>query len=408
MAEKITVYQCPACTGPLHYDGKIGKLQCDYCGSTYSTEEIEALYKKQNESAVKSDQEAQKKAAAAGEKAAAEAAAAGMSAEAAANGGWGSDAAHMRAYNCTSCGAELICDDTTAATSCPYCGNPTVIPSKFAGVDRPDYLIPFKVDKQQAIQAFKEYYKGRKLLPRSFASDNHIEEIKGVYVPFWMFSGKVDGAADYEARKEERRRAGDEEIVRTEFFDVHREGSMHFDKIPVDASTKMPDDLMDSIEPFDYKEMRPFGMEYMPGYLANKYDVSKEESRGRATERATNTFRSALQNTVKGYNSVSVRNHHEKTKLQLAGADLSVRHERTERQDDRRLTGVKTQTGGLGDRRICGCVRDPSLPDTQAAGRQYADQRRGGLHRGGDHRGRDEQQYETGRKEPLGGRLCRR
>ena len=313
MAEKITVYQCPACTGPLHYDGKIGKLQCDYCGSTYSTEEIEALYKKQNESAVKSDQEAQKKAAAAEEKAAAEAAAAGMSAEAAANGGWGSDAAHMRAYNCTSCGAELICDDTTAATSCPYCGNPTVIPSKFAGVDRPDYLIPFKVDKQQAIQAFKEYYKGRKLLPRSFASDNHIEEIKGVYVPFWMFSGKVDGAADYEARKEERRRAGDEEIVRTEFFDVHREGSMRFDKIPVDASTKMPDDLMDSIEPFDYKELRPFGMEYMPGYLANKYDVSKEESRGRATERATNTFRSALQNTVKGYNSVSVRNHHEKT-----------------------------------------------------------------------------------------------
>jgi DNA-directed RNA polymerase subunit RPC12/RpoP len=311
MAEKITVYQCPACTGPLHFDGKIGKLKCDYCGSAYTTEEMEALYKDKNENAVKSDQEAQKKADAAEEKAAKEAAEAGMSQEEA--GGWGSDAAHMRAYNCTNCGAELICDETTAATSCPYCGSPTVIPSKFAGVDRPDYLIPFKVDKKQAISAFKEYYKGRKLLPRSFESDNHIEEIKGVYVPFWMFSGTVEGAADYDARKEDRRRAGDEEIVRTEYFDVHREGTMRFEKIPVDASTKMPDDLMDSIEPFDYKELRPFAMEYMPGYLANKYDVDRKESRARASERATSTFRSALQNTVKGYSSVSVKDHHEKT-----------------------------------------------------------------------------------------------
>ena len=180
----------------------------------------------------------------------------------------------MRAYNCTTCGAELICDETTAATSCPYCGNPSVIPGKFAGVDRPDYVIPFKVDKKQAVSSFKEYYKGRLLLPRSFESDNHIEEIKGVYVPFWMFSGEVAGRAQYEAVKEDRRRAGNEEIIRQEHYDVYREGTMSFSKIPVDASTKMPDDLMDSIEPFNYKEMRPFGMEYMPGYLANKYDVS--------------------------------------------------------------------------------------------------------------------------------------
>lgn len=26
-------------------------------------------------------------------------------------------------------GAELICDESTAATSCPYCGNPTVVPN---------------------------------------------------------------------------------------------------------------------------------------------------------------------------------------------------------------------------------------------------------------------------------------
>ena len=309
MAEKITVYQCPACTGPLKFDGKIGKLKCEYCGSTYTTQEIEKLFADKNESAVAADAAAQEKADKAEEAAAAAAAQAG---DPEAASGWGSDAAHMRAYNCTTCGAELICDETTAATSCPYCGNPTVIPGKFSGVDRPDYVIPFKVDKKQAVSSFKDYYKGRLLLPRSFESDNHIEEIKGVYVPFWMFSGEVSGRAQYEAYKEDRRRAGNEEIVRREHFDVHREGSMKFSKIPVDASTKMPDDLMDSIEPFDYKEMRPFAMEYMPGYLANKYDVTKEQSRKRADDRAVSSFRTALRNSVKGYNSVNVRQQSEK------------------------------------------------------------------------------------------------
>ena len=324
MAEKITVYQCPACMGPLRFDGKTGKLKCDYCGSVFTTAEAEALFADKNKAAQKADQAAHEKAKEAEAAAAAAAAAAGGAGESGgtgsgsgnasgSQGGWGSDAAHMRAYNCTTCGAELICDETTAATSCPYCGNPTVIPGKFAGVDRPDYVIPFKVDKKQAVSAFKDYYKGRKLLPRSFDSENHIQEIKGVYVPFWMFTGEVEGAALYEAVKEDVRRAGDEEIVRKDFYEVSREGEMRFEKIPVDASTKMPDELMDSIEPFDYGELRPFAMEYMPGFLANKYDVSREECRKRAGERAVSSFRSELKGTVKNYNTVSVKQQSEKT-----------------------------------------------------------------------------------------------
>ena len=236
MAEKITVYQCPACTGPLKFDGNIGKLKCEYCGSTYTTQEIEALYADKNKSAAAADAEAHKKAVAAEAAAAAASAAAGGASGTAggsdAASGWGSDAAHMRAYNCTTCGAELICDETTAATSCPYCGNPSVIPGKFAGVDRPDYVIPFKVDKKKAVSSFKEYYKGRLLLPKSFESDNHIEEIKGVYVPFWMFSGEVEGRAQYEAVKEDKRRAGNEEIVRQEHYrrlheDARRPDGLH-------------------------------------------------------------------------------------------------------------------------------------------------------------------------------------
>ena len=44
MPTQVTNYQCPACTGPLHFSAETGKLVCDYCGSAYDVAEIEALY----------------------------------------------------------------------------------------------------------------------------------------------------------------------------------------------------------------------------------------------------------------------------------------------------------------------------------------------------------------------------
>ena len=46
MPTQVTNYQCPACTGPLHYSAKSGKLACDYCGSSFDVAEIEALIAK--------------------------------------------------------------------------------------------------------------------------------------------------------------------------------------------------------------------------------------------------------------------------------------------------------------------------------------------------------------------------
>ena len=73
MATEITNYQCPACTAPLRFDGESGKLVCDFCGSTYSVEEVEALYAEKDKSAAEASKQAEEKSA----QAAAETAAAG-------------------------------------------------------------------------------------------------------------------------------------------------------------------------------------------------------------------------------------------------------------------------------------------------------------------------------------------
>ena len=304
MPTQVTNYQCPACTGPLHYSAKSGKLACDYCDSSFDVAEIEALYARKEAEAAAAKHAADAKAEAA------QAAKAEAAEAAAASGGWdtsdlsrdwGAEADGLRVYSCPSCGAELICDQSTAATACPYCGNPAIVPGQFSGALRPDYILPFRLSKDDAVQALRAHYKGKPFLPRSFTSANHIEQIQGVYVPFWLFDGGAEGAASYRASNTNVYETGDYEITGTRHYHVVRAGSLAFEKIPVDASSKMPDDHMDSIEPFDYAQLRPFSTAYLPGYLADKYDVTIDDSRDRADTRCRETLAQALRDTVTGY-----------------------------------------------------------------------------------------------------------
>ncbi|MBQ7895234.1 MAG: hypothetical protein IJ364_01590, partial [Oscillospiraceae bacterium] len=139
--------------------------------------------------------------------------------------------------------------------------------------------------------------------PKAFSEKNHIEEIKGVYVPFWLFDGKATADIRYHATRVHSHIEGDFQVTVTEHYKVRRAGSVRFEKVPVDASTKMPDAHMDSIEPFDYSEMKEFSTAYLPGFLADKYDVSEADSKPRATGRAANSIESMVNSTALGYST---------------------------------------------------------------------------------------------------------
>ena len=299
MPTQVTNYQCPSCTGPLHFSGASGRLECEYCGASYDVAEIEALYAEKEKKAAEAQQ-------------AAEEGGAGQGAPAADGGAWdtsdfcedwGAEGDGMRAYGCPSCGAELICEESTAATSCPYCGNPTVVPGQFSGALRPDFIVPFKLSKEDAVKALKSHYKGKFFLPKSFTGENHVQEIRGIYVPFWMFDGEAEGDAHYEAARSRTYRSGDYEITETKHYDVYRAGTVTFEKVPVDASSKMPDDHMDSIEPYNYKDLRAFSTAYLPGFLADKYDVTVEQSQERADGRCAASLEGALRRTTTQYDT---------------------------------------------------------------------------------------------------------
>ena len=211
-------------------------------------------------------------------------------------------------YSCPSCGAELICDEHTAATSCVYCGNPTIVPSKLSGVLKPEYIIPFKKTKEEAEAALKKFYKGKKFLPKGYDSENRIHEIKGVYVPFWLYDGKADGDMTFHATRSTVRTVGDYRITTTRHYNCKRKGALPFERVPADGSSKMADQYMDAIEPFDYSEMEPFSTAYIPGYFADKYDVEADVNKPHIEERMKNTMESELRSTVQGYETCNITN----------------------------------------------------------------------------------------------------
>jgi len=275
MAE-LHEYECPLCGGALEFDIGLQQLKCLYCDSIFSVDEAR-LAANVNK----------------------------MDAQANMNNWSQEEQDNLVTYSCNSCGGEIITDISTGATKCPYCNNPVVMTGKFAGSLRPDYIIPFKMDKKSAIEALKNHYKKRPFLPNVFKDQNKLQEIKGMYVPFWLFSGKIN--ADVVFKAEKNRHWSDYNYNYTE-ISVYNEavnGSMIYKQIPVDASVKMPDDLMDSLEPFDMKSVEKFNTAYMAGYLANKFDVDTDKCFERANMRMRYSTINSIAGTLNGYNRVS-------------------------------------------------------------------------------------------------------
>lgn len=278
-------YKCPSCGGTMEFDPTSQKLKCPFCGFEMSIEE----YKKSTAEKKTADENTR------------------VSDEEAAQNGVASDKA---VYICQSCGGEIIADKETGATTCPFCGNNVVFKEIFENGRTPDFVIPFKFKKEDAKKKYHEFVKGKKLVPKPFLYENHIDEIKGVYIPYWLYDTKADGSAKYEATKVKTWSDANYNYTDTSYYDVDRSGSVDFQKVPVDGSEKMPDDLTESIEPYDLGDLKPYDNGYLAGFLANKYDIDEEASKKRAQERILQSTADALRSTVRGYSSVTELNKH--------------------------------------------------------------------------------------------------
>lgn len=294
MSATLLEYKCPCCGGKIEFDSSLQKMKCPYCDTEFDMQTLKDY------DDVLNNQPADD-----------------MNWESTPGNEWQEgETDNLSVYICNSCGGEIVCDNTTAATHCPFCDNPVVMAGKFSGDLRPDYVIPFKLDKKAAKEAFNRHLQGKKLLPKVFRDQNHIDEIKGVYVPFWLFDAEADANIRYRATRVRVWSDSDYDYTDTSFYSIIRGGNIAFEHVPVDGSSKMADDLMESIEPFNFNEAVDFQTAYLSGYFADKYDVTAEQSIDRANQRIKSSTEAQFASTVNGYASVTP----ESTSIQLSNS----------------------------------------------------------------------------------------
>lgn len=288
MAVNIT-YKCPTCGAELFWSASENCWACAYCDDRFTLEQLQASGQGQqiNEENVQKHEEIEE----------------GEYFESI-DGTVGND---LVKYTCSHCGAEIITDRATAATICVYCGNAVIMGEQVINDFAPDLVIPFRIEKKAVMESFKKFSQ-KPLTPNDFNCEKVVDKIQGVYIPFWLYSGKCHGTIKCEGVNTRSWRSGDYRYTEKKYYSVFRDGTVVFDMVPVDASAKTDNDAMDSIEPFDYNELKPFNTGYLSGYLAERYDEDKDFCFSRAKERIENTTRDELKKSC-NYDSVTIQNY---------------------------------------------------------------------------------------------------
>lgn len=260
-------YKCPDCGGDMAFDAESEKLSCESCGRK---DDIEG-FPREFISNVFAENEAVE-------------------------------------YHCKNCGAVILTDTDTTATTCSFCGAGVVLADRLSGNMAPSKVIPFTISKEKAMKAFKAWCKNGLLTPKGFMTADRVKSITGIYVPFWLYDLSSNAYIDAVCTRVRSYSKGDYTYTETSYYDVHRNITLNYVKVPADASEKMNDQLMDKLEPYDYKQLKDFNTPYLAGYIAEKYNYDDKQLFSRVKSRIDEYVESYIKSTTSEYTTTSYKN----------------------------------------------------------------------------------------------------
>lgn len=261
-------YKCPSCGASITYDPTSDGGHCEFCGSSFTLEELEDYNKEEGEDRAQVQED------------------------------------EVLAYTCDNCGAEVVSDTTTSATFCYYCHSPVILTRQLAGDFRPDYIVPFAIDKKQAQKTFLDWASKQTYVPASFTDSSHLEKITGMYLPYWYADVKTSVDVSGVGTITNTYTRGDTEYTDYEDYAVSAQGEFDIKNIPELAFTQIDRDLVKSVDDFYDAELRDFNMLYLSGFFSEKYDVEKDQAESYFLKQAENYAEDYVRGQFNHYDSV--------------------------------------------------------------------------------------------------------
>ena len=279
----VNQFKCPACGGALEYRPGQKAMVCPYCGTTVEEESIlQEAVQGQPETAAVQEQ-------------------APVSEEATQEKPEGEE---LRSYHCQNCGAEIVTGPTTAATRCYYCHSPVVLNPRLSDAFRPDGVIPFQMELQEAKNRFQAFIAKKRFVRKDFVSPQQLEDFSGVYYPYWMDDVTMEASFDGEATTVSSIQRGAVTETHTRHYQLHREGTLQVNRLQRKALNQTSRLLSDGIQPFQMDGMRPFASEYLSGFLAESRDVTLAEAQADMEKEAQGMVYGAMTHVGDAFHSV--------------------------------------------------------------------------------------------------------
>ena len=274
--------KCPTCGSNIVYEPELGSMMCRNCGNIYSPDTMESRgslgISKEHDYMGDSDVSGDDK--------------------------------KRHEIVCNSCGATLIADENTMSTMCPFCGSPALITRRMTREFKPDYIIPFKIDKDQAKTIAKNWLNTRSYVPWGFKNKCRLTNMTALYVPFWLLDCVVHSEMGGTGKNGGRA------------LEVNAKMAYHVKGVPFDASVKIANKLMEAIEPYDYKDMVRFESKYLQGFYADKYDQVPTDITNRIVRRIDKFSRDEIGIISHRYQEFEVRSEKNLTWM----SDASVKY----------------------------------------------------------------------------------
>ncbi len=307
--EKAQKFPCPKCGAEVDFDAEHGTLVCAYCGHQATVPVTEQAIKEYHlENALQEMLSAPHEV------------------------GYGEN---KRSLKCESCGAVNTIDANIISTECAFCGSNQVVPQEHvAQVVKPESLLPFRVDRNKAVDLFRTW------LGRGFFRPNPVKRIakdaearlQGVYLPFWTFDAFTSSwwraeaghyyyvtesysTTDQEGKRVQRTR----QVQKIRWEPASGSLQLAFDDVLVPASQSVERSMLERIYPFETAALVPYEPGYLSGWGAEAYTVDLRSGWETAQEIVKENVRQACAQQVPG-------DTHRNLEVRTAFSNMTYKH----------------------------------------------------------------------------------
>jgi predicted RNA-binding Zn-ribbon protein involved in translation (DUF1610 family) len=239
----------------------------------------------------------------------------------------------VKLVKCDACGAETTFDEKIVSDNCAFCGNQiTVTQGTSSELIRPKSLLPFKIDQKQGFAEFQKWVKSLWFAPSGLVrSASKAEKLLGIYIPYWTYDSST--TSPYTGERGENYTVNEtyttvedgksvtrtRTVTRTRWYPAYGTISHDFDDVLVLASSTLPLNYTNKLEPWDLDQLTGFDAKFLSGFKAEAYQIGLEEGFERAKKIMDTRIRELITRDIGG-------DHQRIHSVKTSHSDIKFKH----------------------------------------------------------------------------------